>query len=61
MNGYSDGFNAGYSDGKNGKSKNYQRHIPKLKALVSGNYVDTFIQGYDEGFSKGILDKNRNS
>jgi phage-related protein len=59
MNGYSDGFNAGYADGKNRKSKNYQRHIQTTKALISSNYVDTFIQGYDDGFSKGILDKNR--
>lgn len=60
MNGYADGFNYGYSDGKGGKSKNYQRHIPKLKALISSNYVITFIDGYNEGFRKGLLDKNRN-
>ncbi|MGB4846574.1 MAG: hypothetical protein WBP41_01580 [Saprospiraceae bacterium] len=61
MNGFSDGFNFGYQDGKDGKSKNFQRHIPKLKALISSKYVDTFIDGYNEGFSKGILDKNRKS
>jgi len=58
MNGFADGFNAGYKDGLSGKSKNFQRHISILKATLSSNYVNTFIKGYDEGFRKGILAKN---
>ncbi len=34
MNGYSDGFKEGYADGKNGKCKNYQRHLSTTKALI---------------------------
>ena len=59
MNCYSEGYDAGYADGKAGKSKDYQNKMPKLKALASQNCVNTFIEGYDDGFRKGCEDRNR--
>lgn len=53
MNCYKEGFDSGFKDGKSGKSKNYQRGMPKLKALASQNCVNTFTEGYNEGYRKG--------
>jgi hypothetical protein len=52
VNSYNQGFDDGKNDALAGKDKNYHG-IPKLKAVVSSNSTDTYIEGYNEGYRKG--------
>lgn len=54
MNGYKDGYAAGKKDAQNGLNKKYNRHISTLKAVMSGAYVDSFIEGYNTGYRDGL-------
>lgn len=47
------GYEDGFKDAKAKKPKNFNRHIGKIKALLSQKYVSTYIDGYCSGYSVG--------
>ena len=57
LNGYKDGFDAGYSAGLAGKSANCVHSHGLLKmaaqALKPQSYTETFMSGWSEGYRKG--------
>ena len=48
------GYKAGFSDGKKGATKDVRRHLSAFKVLLSGKYVDDFVDGYEDGHAKGL-------
>jgi hypothetical protein len=57
FNCFQEGYNNGFRDALNGKSKNYTG-FPKAKAAISGNAYDTYVEGYDRGYLDGMRKKN---
>lgn len=54
---YKEGYDNGVKDALAGKSKSYNG-TPKAKSLLSQNCVNTYIDGYNEGYAKGMAKKN---
>lgn len=61
LNGYRDGFDAGYAAGRQGKSENSVSSHGLLKmaaqALKPQSYTETFLNGWREGYRKGAYDR----
>jgi len=54
-NAYRTGFDAGIAAAESGKEKDYRSVAKSWKTWVWGSpAMDTFIQGYDEGYAKGL-------
>jgi hypothetical protein len=47
-----EGYDNGFKDGEKGKSPDYTGS-PKLKSLLSESAVNTYIDGYKEGYLDG--------
>ncbi|MDR1543682.1 MAG: hypothetical protein LBS50_04580 [Prevotellaceae bacterium] len=50
---YGEGYDNGFKQAENGKSKDYVTDSPKLKSLLSENAVNTYIKGIDDGYKDG--------
>lgn len=60
-NDYRRGYDNGYNDGKNGRDKSYVKGGLSVKYFVFGSEAyKTYCEGYNEGYRKGCLDRNRN-
>lgn len=53
FNCYQEGYENGFNDAMQGKSKSYTG-FPKSKAALSSHCFDTYCQGYDKGYSDGM-------
>lgn len=54
FNGSKDGYEAGFSDGENGRGRNPIPLSSALKhALHPENYTETFLNGYAQGWVDG--------
>lgn len=59
-NDYKRGYDDGYSDGKNGRDKNYNRSGMSAKFAVFGSSaLDSYMEGYNEGYRDGCKDRSR--
>jgi hypothetical protein len=58
---YAKGYDQGFSDGKNGRSKVNASHFGKGLATSFNPFgsVDEFESGYHEGYRKGCEARNR--
>ena len=57
FNCYKEGYENGFRDAMNGRSKNYTG-FPKGKALLSETAYDTYVDGYNAGYRDGMATKN---
>jgi hypothetical protein len=57
FNCYQEGYNDGMKDAMNGKSKNYTG-FPKLKSFVTNDAYDSYVNGYNKGYSDGLAKKS---
>ena len=48
-----EGKEAGYQDALAGKNSHPNRHISKVKAILSPKFVRTFLNGYKQGYREG--------
>lgn len=55
---YKEGYDTGVKDAIANKSKSFNG-VPKVKALLSGRCVETYLKGYSEGYRRGIAKKNK--
>jgi hypothetical protein len=57
FNCYNKGYEDGFSHATSGKSKDYTG-FPKLKAFVTNDAYDTYVDGYNKGYSDGLAKKH---
>ncbi|MDR2498818.1 MAG: hypothetical protein LBD28_05200 [Tannerellaceae bacterium] len=57
FNCYQEGYNDGFRDAMNGKSKSYTG-FPKAKAMIAGHAYDTYVEGYNQGYADGMAKKS---
>jgi len=59
FNGSKAGYDRGFEDGKNGKSKNPVPILEGFKqALKPQSYTDTYLDGYNRGWTDGNRKRN---
>ena len=59
-NDYDRGYNDGYNDAMSNRAKNYNRSGLSMKFAIHGQHsLETYCEGYDEGYCIGCRDKNR--
>ena len=56
FNCYQEGYNDGFRDAMNGRSKRYTV-FTKWKAFVSGHAYDTYVDGYNQAYAAGMSKK----
>ncbi len=61
-NDYKRGYEDGYRDAKAGKEKSYVSSGKSMKYWINGDAaIDTYNQGYDEGYRIGMRDRCRDN